>query len=684
MHENQRSKSGLAAAILLLTCIPAIAAPPMVPYTKKWDVKLESLPPSQVLTRLDLDRPGLEPVKTAAATGDQKRALAELLRYYRAKYPPVPVETGASPRDFPAADRICRHVFQWGPYEPADYGAQIDWTIDPANDIEWVAAVYRFYWVNDLTRAYAATHDEKYARAFVELTTDWIAKHPLEDWTRSHPTLTNWKGFAWLDLQTGIRATNAVTAFKTMLHAEAVTPDFLGIFLASMYDHLYKTEQVPMGMIHNKAVFEQRGVLSVCHAFPEFKDAGRWASLAFERAEENLLAQTTEEGVQREWCGGYHLAVLRDGMDMMVKARDLGVAVPEAFRTRVRGMCDYVFAMATPDLAWPMFGDTGRSVPASKAPRDGQLHGSLLHFGEFWQDPKYTARANVKEESLPDQASFAFGTAGAYVMRSRWGSDGIYLAVHCPPPGISGHDQPDNGTFELYAYGRWLMTDSGYYTYGHDKQARSWHRQTRVHQTMTLNREDAKIDGRLRLWHASPGLDTLVVENPSYNGLVHRRTIWFVNRQVFVFLDEAIGNAPGQLRVHWTPAPGEIRQNDGGTTFTTRFEDSNVLVRTVTPRSAPFEAEEGWFAWDYGRRQPRQALSVKQPGTAPAAFLAVVAPYRGTDPPDVDAGFVGGFEAGGEEARVTLRAFGKAWQIGRSLDRQQAWCNPLDASAGGS
>ena len=52
------------------------------------------------------------------------------------------------------ADRIVDHVFQWGPYEPADYGPQIDWEWDPRGDIEWVAAVYRFYWAPPLADAY--------------------------------------------------------------------------------------------------------------------------------------------------------------------------------------------------------------------------------------------------------------------------------------------------------------------------------------------------------------------------------------------------------------------------------------------------------------------------------------------------------------------------------------------------
>ena len=112
-------------AFLLIIEFSATAFAEMVPYTKQWDVKLQSLPPSEVLTRLDLDRPGLESVKEAAAKGNQSRALAELLRYYRGKYPPSPKEHGITKQTIEAADRLCRHMFQWGPYDPVDYGTDI-------------------------------------------------------------------------------------------------------------------------------------------------------------------------------------------------------------------------------------------------------------------------------------------------------------------------------------------------------------------------------------------------------------------------------------------------------------------------------------------------------------------------------------------------------------------------------
>lgn len=636
--------------------------------------KLHSLKPEEILTKLDLDKPGLESAKAAADRGNRLEALAALLTHYREKYPLPEVSESTRQRNYKVADRIVNHIFQWGPYEPADYGEEMDWEWDPRGDIEWVAAVYRFYWAGSLANAFASTREEKYARAFVELTSDWISKHPLENREKTHPVYTHWRGFAWLDIQTGIRATNICRAFKSLVHAEAFTPKFLGVLLASLYDHQVKTEKLPMGKVHNKAIFEQRGFVNVAFTFQEFKDSRRWMELALKRTHENLLAQTTSDGVQREWSGGYHLGVLRDAVEIMQRMEAVGIAVPMDYRERVRKMYDYIFAIATPDLGFTLFGDCSRPILDTADRSRRPLYRTLVEATELSGDPKYAARAKLDRANLPEQKSYAFSKAGMYILRSDWGPDQIYFALHCSPPAISGHDQRDNGTFELYAYGRWLMPDTGYYTYGHDPKGRAWHRQTLVHQTLTLDGKDSKVDAKQLLWQTSPEFDAVVVENPSYEGLTHRRTVWFVDKAFFVLLDEAIGDAEGTLDLHFQVAPGDAWIDAEHKWVTTAFEDANVLLWAAPKAPLSLEVEEGWFAWKYGSRKPRTAFRYRHADTAPAPFLTLLVPYRGTDIPTVSAALSGDFQVGSDRVTVLVEAFGKTWRIGRDLNKQRAWC----------
>jgi heparan-sulfate lyase len=640
---------------------------------------LASLASRDVWRKLDLTRSELVAVRAACEKGDQASARTELLRHFRQRFPLPKVSGKPSRQSLRAADQIVQHTFQWGPYEAADYGKDVHWEWDPRGDIEWVAAIYRFYWARALADAYVATRDEKYGWAFVELTTDWIAKHPLEHRAKAHPVYKSWRGFAWLDIQTGIRADSLCRAFPTFVHCEAFTGEFLEILLASLYDHQIKTEKLPMNQVHNKAVFEQRGFISVAAMLPEFADSPRWLELAAQRTRDSFLAQVTGDGVQREWSFGYNLAVLRDAVDIMRWLDAAGVAVPDDYRQRVRRMYDYIFAIATPELAGPMFGDASRTPRRSADRARWPLYNTLVSASELLRDPKYAALARLDRTVLPVQKSYAFPEAGMYVMRNDWGPEQIYCALHCSPPAISGHDQPDNGTFELCAFGRWLMPDTGFYTYGHDAKGRAWHRQTRVHQTLTLDGKDSRVAAKHRLWKSEPSFEALAVENDAYRGLVHRRSVWFVDRKFFVLLDEAIGDAKGTLELHFQLAPGDARIDTAGHWAATAFPDANVLVWADPAAPAAMNEEEGWFAWEYGSRQPRKAFAFRHPGPAPAVFLTVLFPYRGTDRPSVKASLPAGYRVGADRVELTVATMNQTWRFGRDLATQEAWCTPGEA-----
>lgn len=608
-------------------------------------IEMTSLAPDKVFDVIDLSHPGLEAVKSVLENSGHEAALAALLSYYRKKFPLASSSSIKKPeKPDPAvvnrADNLETPLFQWGPYPPAKYPSPIDWAFDPAHDIEWVASIYRFSWVGDLVKAYQLTGDSRYVQTFVNLTSDWIRKHPLEKTLQSvHPVYTYWKGYPWLDLQTGIRATQISAGFRNFVHSELITPEFLGILLASMYDHQHKTELLPMNSVHNKAVFEQRGFVNVIYTFRVFKDATRWLDLALERTTENLLAQTTTDGVQKEWCGGYHLGVYRDILEIEERYRQMGKAVSTSYRARLRAMAEHIFWLSTPDLSFPMFGDTSRysSVPSDR--KKLSLYPVLTEAASRFNDAKFAALADLNPSKLPRNASKAFPEAGIYVMRRGWDAQQIYMALHCSPPGISTHDTADNGTFELYAYGRWLMPDSGYFVYGRNNADRDWHRQTKVHATLTVNGKDTQQIGRQLGWVSGDNHDMLCVENQSYQYFTHRRTIWFAGKNTptpyIVMVDEAIGDLKGDIEIHFPMAPGSVHIDQSSGRISTEFPDVNLLIQVAGKSALKLQESAGWTSSSYGKRERRTAVSAVHSGQGPFVFVSILMPYRGQKAPDI-------------------------------------------------
>jgi len=109
-------------------------------------IELHSLKPENVLSVLNLDQPGLEEAKAAAARGDRIAALAALREHYRRRYPKPATRPQASQKTIESAEAVSRRVFSFLGYAPQHYPEPMDWEWDPRGDIEWVACMYRFNW----------------------------------------------------------------------------------------------------------------------------------------------------------------------------------------------------------------------------------------------------------------------------------------------------------------------------------------------------------------------------------------------------------------------------------------------------------------------------------------------------------------------------------------------------------
>jgi heparan-sulfate lyase len=292
-------------------------------------------------------------------------------------------------------------------------------------------------------------------------------------------------------------------------------------------------------------------------------------------------------------------------------------------------MCEIPMKIGMPDGTNAQFGDAWAGSP-------GQHHDRFLSWSSMFDRQDFLYLATDGQEGVqPVATAFALPESGIYSMRSGWNRDAICLVLKCGPDG-GGHCQPDNGTFELYAGGRNLMPDAGSYIYSGDPENRAWFRQTKIHQTLTLNGGNTGYAPKLLDWSVSDTLDILVVENAGYEDLTHQRAVFFVDKSYFIIVDDAYGKATGEVDLHFQLAPGTAIFDSGQKTVRTGFREGwNVLVQSSDQQGLALEEEKGQVSFLYTKKQPRPAFKYriqKESEGEHIRFITLVAPYAGATP----------------------------------------------------
>ena len=223
------------------------------------------------------------------------------------------------------------------------------------------------------------------------------------------------------------------------------------------------------------------------------------------------------------------------------------------------------------------------------------------------------------EGSIPEPLCKGFKDSGFFVFRNGWDADATQMVVKAGPKG-EWHCQPDNGTFELWYKGERLFPDSGSYVYAGDAEVmawRDWFRRTSSHNTLTLDDQNLTFtQSRTLLWDPSAATPVLVTENPSYDGLTHRRSVFFVRKSFFVIVDEAFGTARGEVSVHFHPGPDS---------------EGHYTLVCNGPRKTVRETREGWMstAYRYKLARPHLVYHTSKDSVRPVRFVSVLIPGEG-------------------------------------------------------
>jgi heparan-sulfate lyase len=214
------------------------------------------------------------------------------------------------------------------------------------------------------------------------------------------------------------------------------------------------------------------------------------------------------------------------------------------------------------------------------------------------------------------------------------------------------------------------MPDAGSFIYSGDPENRAWFRQTKVHQTLTLNGKNSAYAPNLLLWKPGKDLDVLVVENASYPDLTHRRAVLFVDKKFFVIVDEAMGSAMGDIDLHFQLGPGNAIVDKQNQTVSSNFSEGwNVMVKSVDQKDMKLIEEEGQVSFIYTKKEPRPAFCFnlkKEAVDKNVRFITVVAPYNGTKP-DVSVSISSQIPIGAARVELIVSSDGKTRRINYDL-----------------
>ena len=615
-----------------------------------------------LLSRLSLDLSELESVSNSR--DDPDKAIHYLLNYYKKRIAvkhPIDknsdlreAQNQATEKDFIYASDALNHIFVGQPaYPPHFCGDDINWNSRPVSDKEWVWQLNRMYFWNSMSKVYAQTQDEKYATAWAEQLIDWTIKNPRDE---EHK-------YAWRSIEAGIRGYSWTGLFQRFVDSPHFTTEVLVAFLNSCYDHAeYLMTVYRSGS--NWGLMEAEGMAFIAMTFPEFKDSNTWRDEAFRRLNREINIQVYPDGHQRELAMGYHLGCIRWFLRTyeFAKLNKLDDEFSPDYLKMVEKMCEVPMKLCMPDGTNVQFGDAWIGTP-------GQHNEKFLEWSKLFDREDFLFLATGGAEGKkPDSTAYALPQSGLYSMRSAWNTDAICLVLKCGPDG-GGHCQPDNGTFDLYAGGRNLMPDGGSYIYSGNPEGRTWFRQTKVHQTLTLDGKNSKYAPKLLLWKPGADMDILVVENDSYESLTHRRSVFFVNKRYFVLVDEAFGSADGDIGLHFQFAPGKADLDSKHITAQTEFQEGwNVLVKANRQKGLSLIEEEGQVSFEYTKKMSRPAFGfhMKKITGKSVRFITLVAPFE-KEIPDVKIKMTGKVLPGSKELQLQLKENGRKKIIGYSL-----------------
>lgn len=462
---------------------------------------------------MDLDRPGLEAVKADVAQSDYVSAIHDYVEYIKGRKDPHwyfdwrdfgNAGERNSAYDTSEADKYASNLLVscnvWH-----QFGQTVDWSVNPTPQKydEWTWQLSRHQFWNQLGKAYWATGEEKYARAFVDQMRSWVIQNTVPDTAEQGPYSR------WRTIESGIRMS---TSWPEALYRFLASPSFddssVVMMIKSMYEHGAYLRQFHRR--NNWLTMEMNGLFHVAVLFPEFKASAEWARYASDRLYEEEKAQFYPDGAQVELSTSYHWVSVRNILGIYRLAVLNGYQLPGDYVARLEKTFDVYVNIAGPYGLIPAVND---SEWESCRNQMAQCHECFPEHSDY-----LFIASDGKQGTEPRKKSSWMPWAGWYTMRSGWDKNSLYAFYEVGPFGAA-HQHEDKLSFILYAYGTRVLTEGGRYAY----DSSVWRKYVLAARSHNVTRVDGKDQNRRQqpkdsnIFLSGEPLDNRWVSNDSFD-----------------------------------------------------------------------------------------------------------------------------------------------------------------------
>ena len=638
------------------------------------DSKPNDVVNTNVFDIINLNYPGLEKVKEFYETGEYYYAANALLEYYRTRTnvtnPNLSlINVTISEADQAKADYALEdyrfHVNNFyedqetlKPYSLKKDGT-INWTFSPegASD-EYQKQLHSHQCFIPQAKAYLIRGSEKYIQSWMEVYNNWINQNPKPE---SGTNTTSW----W-QLQVATRINDQVQLLEYFKNSINFTPEWLTTFLVEFAEQADFLVDYPYESGGNILISQANALATAGTLMPEFKNAEKWMETGYQILSEEVQNQIMSDGWHKEMSLHYHIGIVADFYEAMklAEANQLSSKLPSNFTEPLRKAAEVVMHFTYPnyfskgsDNVVPMFNDSWSRT------RNVLKNTNFKQYVEMFPDSeelKYMQTAGnggTPQGHTPNNDMKLFDQAGYYVLRNGWtyGSTVMILSNNKSNDASNSisaysHNQPDNGTFELYHNGRNFFPDSGvctYYSTGGDNTLRYWFRGIDKHNTLSLGKQNIKkAEGKL-LKSEEGATELVVFENQGYDNLKHRRAVFYVNKEFFVLVDEGIGSAEGTVNLSFNLCEGSstevVMDKEENGVHTAFSNDNNIIVRTFANKEITCSPFTGRIAYlvdgNYNDRQS-YTIDMNKESNETARYITVIIPVKkSTDINNISAHF---------------------------------------------